>query len=971
MPTGNNGIDQNDKLLDGRGLGTVLSLLKDQMDYDADSMLTFVTTTFVNKSAVTPVLVSGTTIANIDGKTIYAPAQSSSVHYARLAMDGNSELYFVNQADTFASLKARIEAGEEVILVLPKDIINDEPGDSYAYLANLFEENPQKEIADCLAFVTPHKAGTAYVLEVYSDGYISWNSDSVSIDHIYSPVVINVSPSLTTGITIGTVTTKNLQGNYTAATLYAPAAITNYVPAQVVDGDATGYVFNSGSGAGLVVTDASGSTTINSDIHAESSMINLGVGPGNSNEDAIIELGYGNYSNISMSADQVSIKGVITPTNDGDAANKKYVDDQVSGLTPYVVHWHQAVDFEEVTEAQQAGRPIYLADFTEGPIDQYLALTDIYFDVVDNTISGGMTFNRPQAFDNDLEINSFIWSSYDVQNGYYGWSSLRHYTLQSDWAVTTTTNIAYIKNKPDLSNYVLSSSVVSTGPTNGTPIANISGVTIYAPVAQGGVTVESDPVFTTWATGDGIAAYTITASDVEKWNGITGYVPITTTYNNVKTQFITQTSASGMTLRISDGNPSTHQALLKMESTDESYPKTKAQLLADDIQIQATTLTLSGVKTPTSNTDAANKKYVDDKVSGATSSIVSNVQADWGATTGLSAILNKPTLGTAATVAIDNFAAASHTHDFSDISGLTVTSATTSGTNIAKVGTTNIYISSSILTSQGTISDNGSTVGLTMKNLSNTTFKVPTYTTDITAPGQVTTKKYVDDQISGVTTALTTYVAKTDITPAAGITGTVIATIGGKTIYAPVSEEGIQSETDPVFTASAAYGITATDIANWNAKSSTTPVNADWSATTGLSSILNKPNLGTAATVAIDTFAAASHTHDYSNVSATRAFSSGTALATITIDSSSVTINVPNASASTAGITKVGASGGAAAYSHTHDYSKVSVTAVTTTGITIGTATVNNNGTTTTTTLYAPFSIVYDGTNTALVFEGF
>ena len=48
-------------------------------------------------------------------------------------------------------------------------------------------------------------------------------------------------------------------------------------------------------------------------------------------------------------------------------------------------------------------------------------------------------------------------------------------------------------------------------------------------------------------------------------------------------------------------------------------------------------------------------------------------------------------------------------------------------------------------------------------------------------------------------------------------------------------------ETDPVFTASAAYGITATDITNWNNKVSN--VQADWNATSGLAQILNKPTI--------------------------------------------------------------------------------------------------------------------------------
>lgn len=49
------------------------------------------------------------------------------------------------------------------------------------------------------------------------------------------------------------------------------------------------------------------------------------------------------------------------------------------------------------------------------------------------------------------------------------------------------------------------------------------------------------------------------------------------------------------------------------------------------------------------------------------------------------------------------------------------------------------------------------------------------------------------------------------------------------------------TETDPIFSASAAAGITSTDITNWNNKVSN--VQADWNAASGLSAILNKPTI--------------------------------------------------------------------------------------------------------------------------------
>lgn len=88
------------------------------------------------------------------------------------------------------------------------------------------------------------------------------------------------------------------------------------------------------------------------------------------------------------------------------------------------------------------------------------------------------------------------------------------------------------------------------------------------------------------------------------------------------------------------------------------------------------------------------------------------------------------------------------------------------------------------------------------------------------------------------------------------------------------------TETDPVFTASAAAGISSTDISNWNAKSDfsgsyndledkpTIPaaqVNSDWDATSGVAQILNKPTIPNVPTWAL---AASKPTYTASEVGA-------------------------------------------------------------------------------------------------------
>ena len=81
---------------------------------------------------------------------------------------------------------------------------------------------------------------------------------------------------------------------------------------------------------------------------------------------------------------------------------------------------------------------------------------------------------------------------------------------------------------------------------------------------------------------------------------------------------------------------------------------------------------------------------------------------------------------------------------------------------------------------------------------------------------------YSYDTSSGWHKDIVNFVRSTQVTPTSGVTGTAIATIAGKTIYAPVNEEGITTETDPVYSASPAAGITTGDITRWNNSAPTT-----------------------------------------------------------------------------------------------------------------------------------------------------
>ena len=182
------------------------------------------------------------------------------------------------------------------------------------------------------------------------------------------------------------------------------------------------------------------------------------------------------------------------------------------------------------------------------------------------------------------------------------------------------------------------------------------------------------------------------------------------------------------------------------------------------------------------------------------SSYTEPVNADWSATTGLSSIKNKPTLGTIASMASTDFRASTWTPTYSDVGALS--SATVIPSTYGDVGAASAghnhdgrYYSTSADVTTG--------LGFTPISAA----ALDGYATQ----SWVLSKNY----ISGI--------SSNDVTTALG--------------YTPLS-------------------------------SYTEPVNADWSATTGLSSIKNKPTLGTAASMASTDFRGSSWMPTYSDVGA-------------------------------------------------------------------------------------------------------
>ena len=170
--------------------------------------------------------------------------------------------------------------------------------------------------------------------------------------------------------------------------------------------------------------------------------------------------------------------------------------------------------------------------------------------------------------------------------------------VQADWNTTATTDGSYIKNKP----------TIPTVPTSNTAFTNDAGyITGYT---------ETDPTVSAWAKAPNKPTYT--ASEV-------GALPTGTTLDNV---------ADGTTRKLSNyattGTVNTLNNTVTAHTANTTIHVTTAQTAAWDGKQDA----ISDLATIRSNAAAGAAK-------------VSNVQSDWNATTGLAAILNKPTIPSA------------------------------------------------------------------------------------------------------------------------------------------------------------------------------------------------------------------------------------------------------------------------------------------------------------------------------------
>jgi hypothetical protein len=117
--------------------------------------------------------------------------------------------------------------------------------------------------------------------------------------------------------------------------------------------------------------------------------------------------------------------------------------------------------------------------------------------------------------------------------------------------------------------------------------------------------------------------------------------------------------------------PSAHASSHFTSGTDALSPADIGAAAASHTHADATT-TVAGFLSATDKT----------KLDGIAAGAEVNVQADWNATSGDAAILNKPTLGTAAAANTGDFAASSHTHAAADITSGTF------GISLIPTGTT-------------------------------------------------------------------------------------------------------------------------------------------------------------------------------------------------------------------------------------------------------------------------------------------
>ena len=134
---------------------------------------------------------------------------------------------------------------------------------------------------------------------------------------------------------------------------------------------------------------------------------------------------------------------------------------------------------------------------------------------------------------------------------------------------------------------------------------------------------------------------------------------------------------------------------------------------------------------------------------------------------------------------------------------------------------------------KGVFDENGVCLDTKLNQKESTSNKVTSISSESNHT-QYPSAKAVYDAITGASGGY--YIKPQDGIPKTDLASAVQTSLGK-------ADTALQSytETDPVFLASAAYGITSTDISNWNGTVSN--VQSDWNASTGLAEILNKPDL--------------------------------------------------------------------------------------------------------------------------------
>lgn len=219
---------------------------------------------------------------------------------------------------------------------------------------------------------------------------------------------------------------------------------------------------------------------------------------------------------------------------------------------------------------------------------------------------------------------------------------------------------------------------------------------------------------------------------------------------------------------------------------------------------------------------------------------VSNIQADWTATTGDAVILHKPTLAIVATSGSYNDLTNKPTIPTeSTVEGWGFIKQTSGGVNSVKVGSTTYNPSNGIVSLPAypttlPASDVSAWAKASTK---------PTYTASEVGAA---TESYVDTAVAGIVnsapttldtlnelatalgndpnfaTTVATQIGQKYTKPSGGIPSTDLASAVQTSLGKADTALQSYTETDPVFSASAAAGITVSDITNWNGKTSNT-----------------------------------------------------------------------------------------------------------------------------------------------------